>query len=84
MLCAGNKTMKLYVMAGSGGGDRGRGPAPAARALRKAQPATGCGRSDKTRRQVVEAEAAEEAGFGGPRSLEIDLENSLPTLPPGP
>jgi oligogalacturonide lyase len=25
MLCAGNKTMKLYVMAGGGGGGRGRG-----------------------------------------------------------
>jgi hypothetical protein len=30
MLCAGNKTMKLYVMAGGGGGRRGQDPAPAA------------------------------------------------------
>ena len=29
MLCAGNKTMKLYVLSGGGGPGRGRGPADA-------------------------------------------------------
>jgi len=72
MLCAGNKTMKLYVMAG-GGGRRGRGTFPpgatngAARAATAEQPtnppAGGQGMG------------AGRGGFGGPQQiLEIDLE----------
>jgi len=64
MLCAGNKTMKLYVMAGGGEGGRGRGAAPGAAAGAPTNPPAG-GRGMGGGR----------GGFGGPRQiLEIDLE----------
>ncbi len=74
MLCAGNKTMKLYVMAGAGGGDRGRGPAPAAGAAEGAARgpvADGATNAPAGRR----GGGGGRGGFGGPRQiLEIDLE----------
>jgi oligogalacturonide lyase len=65
MLCAGNKTMKLYVMQGPAGGGRGAGRAPAAAARGPAtQPAGARGPRGGGR-----------GGFGGPREIvEIDLE----------
>jgi oligogalacturonide lyase len=62
MLCAGNKTMKLYVMTGSGAGGGGRGPSPAPAAGAPAAGAPGGGRGAGGR------------GPSGPRQiLEIDL-----------
>jgi len=71
MLCAGNKTMKLYVLAGGGGGGRGRGatPAPGAGedAARGAAPAVG--------EPAAPRAGGRGPGAGGPRQiLEIDLE----------
>ena len=77
MLCAGNKTMKLYVMAGGGGGGgRGRGATPARggaeEAARGAAPAAG---EPAAPRAGVRGPGAGRGGAGGPRQiLEIDLE----------
>jgi hypothetical protein len=65
MLCAGNKTMKLYVMAGGGGGGRrGRDATPATGAAEAAAPPAG--------------DLGAHGGRGGPSGprqiLEIDLE----------
>jgi len=73
MLCAGNKTMKLYVLAG-GGGARGRGeaaaPGAAEDAARGAAPAAGEAAAPRAGRGP--------RGGGGPRQiLEIDLEKLL-------
>jgi len=70
MLCAGNKTMKLYVLTGGGGG-RGRGATPARGAAedaaRGAAPATG--------EPAAPRAGGRGPGAGGPRQiLEIDLE----------
>ena len=68
MLCAGNKTMKLYVMQGPTGG-RGAGFAPPPRAA-AGNPATRPAGS-----RGPGATGAGRGGFGGPRQiLEIDLE----------
>jgi oligogalacturonide lyase len=80
MLCAGNKTMKLYIMAGGGGG-RGRGAPPEAGAApdaaRGAAPAGG-------EATPPPAGARGRGGFGGPRQiLEIDLEHLLPDVVAG-
>ena len=74
MLCAGNKTMKLYVMAGGGGGGeagaRRRRPAP-----RQTRP------GERRQPQVMRRPRRRAAGAGaagGPRQiLEIDLEKLL-------
>ena len=75
MLCAGNKTMKLYVLSGGGGG-RGRGapPAPGAapEADRGAAPAAG---EPAAPPADARGPRGGRGGFGGPRQiLEIDLE----------
>jgi oligogalacturonide lyase len=72
MLCAGNKTMKLYVLAGGGGGGRGRGeaaaPGAAEEAARGAAPVAGEAAASRAGR-------GPRGGGGGPRQiLEIDLE----------
>jgi len=70
MLCAGNKTMKLYVLAGAGGG-RGRGEAAAPPTAEGAAPAAGEAAAPRAGRGP--------RGGGGPRQiLEIDLEKLLP------
>ena len=84
MLCAGNKTMKLYVLAGGGGG-RGRGatPAPGAGedAARGAAPAAG---EPAAPRAGAEARAPEEAAPADPgRFSRLTWKSSLPTWPPG-
>jgi oligogalacturonide lyase len=76
MLCAGNKTMKLYVMSGGGGGGRGRGPTPAPGAAegaaRGSGPAAG---GPATAPADARGPGARRGGGGGPRQiLEIDLE----------
>ncbi|HVT81012.1 MAG TPA: hypothetical protein VHM90_10170, partial [Phycisphaerae bacterium] len=64
MLCAGNKTMKLYVLENVGGGGRGRG-APTATATDPAAPATA----------TAGGRGGRGGGGGGPRRIvEIDLE----------
>jgi oligogalacturonide lyase len=52
MLCAGNRTMKLYVMSSGGGGARGPSPATAADASR------GGGRGPGGPRQILEIDLA--------------------------
>jgi len=77
MLCAGNKTMKLYVLAGGeGGGRRGRGPTPPPGAPEDATrgPAPAAG---ETAAPPPDARGLRggRGGQGGPRKiLEIDLE----------
>jgi len=77
MLCAGNKTMKLYVLAGGeGGGRRGRGPTPPPGAPEDATrgPAPAAG---ETAAPPPDARGLRggRGGQGGPRQiLEIDLE----------
>ena len=73
MLCAGNKTMMLYVMTGGGGGGRGRGPAGAPGAPEGA--ARGAGRGEGGPPAAPpEGRGPGGRGPGGPRQiLEIDL-----------
>jgi oligogalacturonide lyase len=67
MLCAGNKTMKLYVLSGGGG----RGPAPATAPGAAEGPGRGPGRAASG---AAPAAARGPGGPGGPRQiLEIDL-----------
>jgi oligogalacturonide lyase len=75
MLCAGNKTMKLYVLAGGGGGGRGRGPTPAPGAAKDAArgpgPAAGEPATPPTEGQ---GPGFRSGGPSGPQQiLEIDL-----------
>jgi oligogalacturonide lyase len=74
MLCAGNKTMKLYVLAGGGGGGRGPGAARgAAGAARGANQAPGAGRAGAGA-APPEGRGPGGRGPSGPRQiLEIDL-----------
>jgi oligogalacturonide lyase len=76
MLCAGNKTMKLYVMSGGGGG-RGRGPAGAPGAPEGAarDAGRGAGRGEGAPPAGPPgAQGPGGRGPGGPRQiLEIDL-----------
>ena len=78
MLCAGNKTMMLYVMSGGGGGGRGRGPADAPGAAEGA--GRGAGRAGGPPAaggpEGAQGEGRGPGGRGpsGPRQiLEIDL-----------
>jgi len=77
MLCAGNKTMKLYVLAGGeGGGRRGRGPTPPPGtpedATRGPAPAAG---GPAAPPPDARGPRGGRGGQGGPRQiLEIDLE----------
>jgi oligogalacturonide lyase len=75
MLCAGNKTMKLYVLAGGGGGGRGRGTATAPGAAEIA--ARGPGRAaggTTTGAPDDQGRGGRGSGAGAPRQiLEIDL-----------
>jgi oligogalacturonide lyase len=57
MLCAGNKTMKLYVLSGGGGPGRGRGPADAPGAADAAGRGAG-GRGPGGPRQILEIDLA--------------------------
>ena len=64
MLCAGNKTMKLYVMeGGGGGGGRGRGATPAPDAAKGAAPAPDTAKK---------AAPAPEPAAGGPAAAPAD------------
>jgi oligogalacturonide lyase len=54
MLCAGNKTMKLYVMTGAGAGGGARGPSPAT----AAEAPRGGGRGFGGPRQIIEIDLA--------------------------
>jgi oligogalacturonide lyase len=77
MLCAGNKTMKLYVLAGGeGGGRRGRGPTPPPGAPEDATrgPAPAAG-GPAAPPPDARGPRGGRGGQGGPRQiLEIDLE----------
>ena len=69
MLCAGNKTMKLYVMSAGGGGGRGRGPTGTPGAPEGA--ARGAGRGEAA---PPNPQGPGGRGPAGPRQiLEIDL-----------
>jgi oligogalacturonide lyase len=71
MLCAGNKTMKLYVMAGGGG--RGRGAPPARGAAPDAARGTGAAAGERATADDRGPRAGR-GGAGGPQQiLEIDL-----------
>jgi oligogalacturonide lyase len=88
MLCAGNKTMKLYIMAGGGGGGgrgRGRGAAPAPGTAPDAARGTAPAASDATNPPTAgRGPGGGRGGFGGPRQiLEIDLEHLLPDVVAG-
>jgi len=58
MLCAGNKTMKLYVLAGGGGGGRGRGASGTAAAPVDARGPGGRGGGAGGPRQILEIDLA--------------------------
>lgn len=75
MLCAGNKTMKLYVLAGGGGGGRGRGATTAPGAAEGATRGPGRGASGPaTAPADARSPGGRGDGSGGPRQiLEIDL-----------
>jgi oligogalacturonide lyase len=74
MLCAGNKTMKLYVLAGGGGG-RGRGAPPAPGTAEDAARGAAPGAGDATAPRAGARGPGAGRGGGGPRQiLEIDLE----------
>jgi oligogalacturonide lyase len=80
MLCAGNKTMKLYVMSGGGGGGgggRGRGAATAP-AADGAAPAGRTAARGEGGAAAGPAAGGGRGGMGGPRQIvEIDLEKLL-------
>jgi oligogalacturonide lyase len=75
MLCAGNKTMKLFVMSGGGGG-RGRGAPPARGTAPDAARGAGAAAGERAAPPADDRGArGARGGFGGPRQiLEIDLE----------